>query len=254
MATPKVLIPLVSRNHLAVTADTTLNRNQCGDCLIHNTGASGTVVVTLPEAAAKLKTRFLRVAAQTLTIDPNGTDIIKGRDGVSLGAGVAKSLTADGAYLELECDGVAWNVVAEHPAPESGLADDAVTTDKIADDAVTAAKVADGAIDAAAKLAGGVVTPPKMAFAGIKAGHFIARNGAGAITLTGAAVGDRVIAGWKSGDASDHNTAGEGAVTVLSAFVALFEAAITVVDQIQQTSVSDLSDDKYTVLLAPAAA
>lgn len=123
MSTPKVLQPLVSRNHFPVTADTTLGREQTGDCLIHNTGAAGTVVVTLPVGQAKMKCRFLRTAAQTLTIDPNGTEIIKGQDGVSLGAGVAKSLTAAGAYCELEFDGVAWNVLHERPTLDAaGLA------------------------------------------------------------------------------------------------------------------------------------
>jgi hypothetical protein len=129
-----------------------------------------------------------------------------------------------------------------------------IATAYLADDAVTAAKVADGAIDAAAKIVGGVVAPTKLVGTGMKAGHFAGRNGAGVCTLTGAAVGDRVLVGWKSGDVSDHNTAGEGAATVLSSFVALFEATITVADQIQQASATDLSDNKYTVLLIPAAA
>lgn len=138
MSTPKVLQPLVSRNHFVVTGNVTLTRNQCGDCLVHNTGATGTVTVTLPVMADKLKVRFLRVAAQTITIDPNGTDIIKDASGASLGAGMAKSLTDAGAYLELECDGVAWNVVAERPGPTGGLADGSVTTAKIAAGALSA--------------------------------------------------------------------------------------------------------------------
>lgn len=129
-----------------------------------------------------------------------------------------------------------------------------VTTAMLADDAVTAAKVADGAIDAAAKIAGGVVPPTKLVGTGIKTGHFVGRNGAGAITLTGAAVGDRVFCGWLSGDASDNLTKGEGSVGTTATFTALFEATITVVNQIQQASASDLSDNKYTVILIPAAA
>jgi hypothetical protein len=239
-----VLQPLKSRNHFAVAASISLQREQCGDCLLHNTGATGTVVATLPPGTDRLKVRALRTAAQTFTLDPYGTEIIKGRDGVSLGAGVAKSLTDLGAYCELEYTNGAWNVLVDLPQGAAALADDSVT----------AAKIADGAIDDAAKIGGGVVTPPKLVGTGMKWGHFVARNGAGAITLTGAAVGDRVLGGWKSGDASDHNTAGEGSVATTAAFVALFEAAITVVNQIQQASATDLSDNKYTVILLPAAA
>ena len=139
-----------------------------------------------------------------------------------------------------------------NPLLASGASE--VSTAMLADDAVTAAKVADGAIDASAKIAGGVVTPPKLVGTGMKWGHFVARNGAGAITLTGAAVGDRVLGGWKSGDASDHNTAGEGSVATTATFVALFEAAITVADACWIWSATDLSDNKYTVILIPAAA
>ncbi len=128
-----------------------------------------------------------------------------------------------------------------------------ITTAMLADDAVTAAKVADAAIDAAAKIGGGVVTPPKLIGTGVFAGHFVGRNLTGAITLTGAVIGQRVFIGWKSGDASDHNTAGEGSVGSLATFTTLFEAAITVTDQIQQASNTDLSDNKYTVILLPAA-
>jgi hypothetical protein len=87
---------------------------------------------------------------------------------------------------------------------------------------------------------------------GLKVGHFEGVAAAGPCTLTGAAVGDRVLGGFKSGDASDNLTSGEGAVTTRDAFVALFEGTITVADQIQQASASNLSDNKYTVFLLPA--
>lgn len=67
---------------------------------------------------------------------------------------------------------------------------------------------------------------------------FTGRNGAGACTLTGAVVGDAVV--------GVVNLAGGGAS-------ASFESAITVADQIQQSSVSDLSAAAFGVLLIQAA-
>lgn len=244
-----VLNPLRDRNSYAVTADTTLQRAQVADCLVHNTGATGTVIVTLPAGTAKMKARFLRTAAYTLTIDPNGTEIIKGTDGVSLGAGVAKDLTSDGAYCELEHDGVAWNVIIER-------VDGTITTAQIADDAVTAAKVADGAIDAAAKIGAGVVSLAKLSTTvKPKQGTFTGAAAAGAITLTGAAVGDRVLAVWQSGVVTGNLTpATLGTVTEGGSDTALFEATITVANQIQQASAANQTDKKFTVILIPAAA
>lgn len=69
---------------------------------------------------------------------------------------------------------------------------------------------------------------------------FVGHNGAGAITLTGAAVGDVVL----------------GLIDVAAGTISAassFEATISVVNQIQQSSVSDLSAKKYAVLLASAA-
>lgn len=64
---------------------------------------------------------------------------------------------------------------------------------------------------------------------------YTGRNGAGAITLTGAAVGDKVI--------GINNTTDGGSAA------ASFEATVTVADQVQQSSASDLSTKKYTILL-----
>lgn len=198
-----------------------------------NRGAAGAVVLTLPPGQKGHRQPFQKITAQTFTVAAAGAERILN----SAGAEVATLVVQ--RTLELLWDGTNWLVTRESPA---------------ADDTVTAAQLADGAVDAAAKIVGGVVTPPKLDFTGLKPGHFAGRNGAGACTLVGAAVGDRVVCGWKSGDVSDHNTAGEGVATVRSAFVALFETAITVVDEIQQASATDLSDNKYTVWLAPAAA
>lgn len=73
---------------------------------------------------------------------------------------------------------------------------------------------------------------------GIKMISFAGRNGAGAISAVGAVVGDKVI------DVVGIETAHLGKVNTL------FEATITVNDQIQQTSASDLSVSKnYMALL-----
>lgn len=70
---------------------------------------------------------------------------------------------------------------------------------------------------------------------------FAGRNGAGACTLVGAAVGDRVlsVAGLSAADLGDT--------------AASFESVITVVNQIQQVSVGNLSANAYLALLAPPA-
>jgi hypothetical protein len=82
----------------------------------------------------------------------------------------------------------------------------------------------------------------KTTLDGIEAGTslkrylFTGRNGAGACTLTGAAVGDKVCGMViNETDVSDGSSG--------------FEATITVVDQIQQSSASDLSTKKFSVML-----
>lgn len=68
---------------------------------------------------------------------------------------------------------------------------------------------------------------------------FTGKNGSGACTLTGSAVGDVVL----------------GIVNITDGTTATssFESTITVVNQIQQSSASDLSTKKFAVLLANAA-
>jgi hypothetical protein len=75
-----------------------------------------------------------------------------------------------------------------------------------------------------------------------KSGSFTGAAAAGAITLTGAAVGDRVLAVFEIDTSS-------GVVTDK----ALFESTITVINQIQQVSAANLSAKKYGVILIPAA-
>lgn len=87
---------------------------------------------------------------------------------------------------------------------------------------------------------------------GLKSGTFVGKNGTGACTATGAVVGDRVVLVQVYGDVSDNLTRTvDGAVTAGGQAAALFETVITVADQIQQASASDLSDNKYLLILAP---
>lgn len=65
---------------------------------------------------------------------------------------------------------------------------------------------------------------------------FTGNNGAGGCTLTGARVGDIVLGiTLETGTAADSS--------------ASFETVISVADQLQQTSASDLSGNKYSVLV-----
>ena len=106
-----------------------------------------------------------------------------------------------------------------------------------------------GTIDASAgttTLKAGSVALTKIGITGIKCLAAVGKNGAGAITLTGAAVGDRLVAVFgapSAGGALEAKVPGTD-----------FEAAVTVADQIQQASVSNLSANTYVFVLIPAAA
>lgn len=86
-------------------------------------------------------------------------------------------------------------------------------------------------------------TPANVAsmFAGLKFITVDGRNGTGAITATGAVVGDMVIgvAGLTAG--------------ALGSATASFESVVTVVDQVQQSSASNLSANDYLVVLRAVA-
>jgi hypothetical protein len=73
--------------------------------------------------------------------------------------------------------------------------------------------------------------------ADFKALTFLGRNGAGAITLTGAAAGQKVlaVAGLTAGS--------------LGSQASLFEATITVANQLQQSSATDQSTKTFIALL-----
>jgi hypothetical protein len=105
--------------------------------------------------------------------------------------------------------------------------------------------IADGAVTTA-KLASGAATLPKIDITGIKCLAAAGKNGAGAVTLTGAVIGDRLAAVFGA------PTAG-GALEVKVPGTD-FEAAVTVADQIQQVSAGNLSAKTYVFVLIPAAA
>ncbi len=119
----------------------------------------------------------------------------------------------------------------------------AATTHVAAASATVAGKV-ELAIDAEAKAGSDstrALTPANLAavLAAVKVATFAGHNGAGACTLTGAVAGDVVI--------------GVAGLTDMGIADGSFEAAITVNDQIQQSSGVDLSLKNFIALLKPVA-
>lgn len=138
---------------------------------------------------------------------------------------------------------------------QTTIADGGVSTAKIADGAVTAAKVGAGAVVAAgigagavttAKVGAGAVTGAKLDLSGVKTLVAAGVAAAGPVTLTGAAVGDRVVSIFGT------LTAGGPLVTKT---VTQYETTITVANQIQQKAAAgDLSLSTFAFILIPAAA
>ncbi len=93
-------------NVLTKTADYTLLTADSGS-LITNTGATGTVVISLPAATVGLHYRFQNRAAQALRIDPNGSEVIANNTVNSADGGAGKYIgtatTAVGASIHLVC-------------------------------------------------------------------------------------------------------------------------------------------------------
>jgi uncharacterized metal-binding protein len=114
---------------------------------------------------------------------------------------------------------------------------------------ITAADIPSGAISTA-KLAAGAATLPKVSFAGIKvlqAAGINTTGGDAQVTVTGTAVGDRVVAVFGA------PTAG-GAMQVKVPGTD-FEAVVTVVNKIvQKQAGGDISANTYVFILAPATA
>jgi hypothetical protein len=108
--------------------------------------------------------------------------------------------------------------------------------------AIGTTQLADGGVTNA-KLGAAAVTGTKLSPTGITSGSFAGSNGAGACTLVGATVGQRVFALFEIDTAS--GTVGEQSK---------FESTITVNGQIQQSNAGNLSAKKYAVILLPIGA
>ena len=102
--------------------------------------------------------------------------------------------------------------------------------------ALGALSTAAGAVGTA-NLATDAVTPAKIAARPERRFFVVGRNGAGAVTLTGSLVGDKV-----SGIVNLASGPGQSLDRTTS-----FEATITVANQIQQTSASDLSTEALQI-------
>lgn len=145
----------------------------------------------------------------------------------------------------------------KHSMPGGIAADDleegAVGSAAVADLSVTEGKIAAGAVTTT-KLGSAAATLPKMDLrTGLKllaADGIDTTSGDAEVTLTGSAVGDRVVAIF------GHVKANTGAHTFLIPVVGTtFEATITVVNKIvQKQAAGDLSANTYLFWLAPAAA
>lgn len=133
------------------------------------------------------------------------------------------------------------------------LADLGVSNGKLAANSVTTSKIQDNQVTTA-KLAAGAATLPKMdLFTGLKllaADGVDSSGGNTEVTLTGSAVGDRVVAIF------GQIKAETGANSFLiPAIPTHFEGTITVVNKIvQKTAAGNLSANTYLFILAPAAA
>lgn len=176
--------------------------------------------------------------------------------------------------LRVDCEtDIAALAVADGAVTTAKIGADAVIGTKIADDAIDSEHIADGAIDLAhmsansidsdqyvdgsidtIHLSAGAVTLPKLnLFTGLKvlaADGVDSTGGAAQVTLTGTAIGDRVVAIF------GHVKANTGAHTFLIPTIPThFEGTITVTNKIiQAQAAGDLSANTYIFLIAPAAA
>lgn len=170
-----------------------------------------------------------------LETDLNDTEVI-GSANVTDGSITTAKLAAVAVTTAKITDAnVTTAKIADANVTTAKIADANVTTAKILDANVTTAKIADANVTTA-KIAATAVTGPKInaastffsaVFAGVAA--------AGPVTLTGAAVGDKVIQLVNITDEANG--------------AASFEATITIINQIQQSSASNLTTKNYSVLL-----
>jgi trimeric autotransporter adhesin len=143
---------------------------------------------------------------------------------------------ANGAVTtaKLAVASVTEDKIAAGAVTSSKLAAGAVTTTKLDDEAVTTAKIGEQEVGSF-NIAPFAITGQKVHPDTLLVASFTGRNGTGACTLTGAKVGDQVLSLTpRAGGAGNRDA---------------FEAFITVADQIQQSSASNLSAVTYDVLL-----
>lgn len=138
------------------------------------------------------------------------------------------SFTSQLTMLEQIADAVESGLESKH------MADGAVGSSQIASGAVTASKLGSSSVSTV-KIASDAVTGPKLSPTALKYSGFDGINGAGACALVGSKIGDKVVGVVNLTDGGDAS--------------ADFESTITVVDQIQQSAVGDLSTKKFSVLL-----
>jgi hypothetical protein len=168
------------------------------------------------DGRAKLADGFFTEAAATAKFAALAITTGLLKTGILAASVAGRALMATGYFTEAK----ATDAFAAGSIVGTLLKDLGVTTGKFAPSAVTGAKIATTAI---------------------KLLSFTGRNGAGAITLTGAAVGDRVVAVIET-TATD------------TAAAAKFENPITTLNQIQQSDATDLSSKRYIALLLIASA
>ena len=95
----------------AVTDSTySISYGTCSGTVYTNEGNTDPATITLPVAVEGLTFTFIRVASETLRIDPSGTESIRGG-----GAGDYLSLDSDGAsvILQVVSDNGTWEIVTE---------------------------------------------------------------------------------------------------------------------------------------------
>lgn len=105
---PMVLSP--DATVTAKTADATLTTSDL-NTILTNSGASGTVVLTLPAAntCREGMIRFTCLAAQILRVDPSGTEKIY-LNGSGVAGKYLNIAAVIGNYAEIYCDGTNWYV------------------------------------------------------------------------------------------------------------------------------------------------
>jgi len=220
-------------------ADTTLVAGQLASASVAQSDERVYLEVTVTEVVADSVVRLIVKNAFGLV---EKSAVLRGTDTQELEIdGVSSTLSCSVECLSGSATVRLDRMTGQEGAEKSGA--QAATAD-IADNAVTNAKIGAAAVDTT-ELAAGACTLPKFDHAGIKVLRFDGVGGPGPATLTGAVVGDRVLAVF-------------GVTTATAAMVgdgaANFEAVITVDGQIQQAAGGDLSGNDYIAILIPAQA